>query len=537
MWTCFSLPLFAFLVGAATKLSYMVCILSLILLSLFTHAHSRRTVFETTPEPPNAQGQPRALPPPHPGAMPMPQFAGVRPQGQGFLARWLGGAGGAPPIVPGQFAHGPGAFNPPQPNPFPLNQGWPAQNPFGVWQQPIPQHHVPPPVQVLQGFYIGNQWQPWGQQQQQPIHPQPAQPAQAANAAPPSTQTVPAENAGQPSTSNTPDTGNSMASSQSPHNNDTNSGNVTPPTDSGRQREGISPDHVSTPRNAAALAAMRRFNSANSGGDSSSMSPTTSSSQGGQNVARAEARPATTTVPIAAPGDSVTQSERASLPSLIPTPTAEERSSGPGPSTLLNQNPPMSVPPQTTRVQHGPVPSLIPLFDPATTQATIVAPPNLMQNRIPFNAQYAPQTLRPRYNLNTGQLPDFRTLPQTLTQEQLDRLDVLTREAIDERLRALENIQTVMWRCSEELVRIRSVLPTRREEQARGQASSSSGSNVTSTSTATGSTSTVSDNASSTSGTTTASPGSSDSVIPVAVEPGSGDVSVNPDEPVIDATE
>jgi len=48
-----------------------------------------------------------------------------------------------------------------------------------------------------------------------------------------------------------------------------------------------------------------------------------------------------------------------------------------------------------------------------------------------------------------------------LTQEQLERLDTLTREAIDERLRVLENMQGVMWRCAEELIRIRSVLPLR----------------------------------------------------------------------------
>jgi len=62
------------------------------------------------------------------------------------------------------------------------------------------------------------------------------------------------------------------------------------------------------------------------------------------------------------------------------------------------------------------------------------------------------------YPPNTG-LPDLRSLPPTLTQEQLHRLDVVTREALDERIRILENLQGVMWRCAEELIRMRSVLP------------------------------------------------------------------------------
>lgn len=51
------------------------------------------------------------------------------------------------------------------------------------------------------------------------------------------------------------------------------------------------------------------------------------------------------------------------------------------------------------------------------------------------------------------------TLPPTLTDAQLAQLDVLTREAIDERLRVLEGVSSAMYRCVEELTRIRSVLP------------------------------------------------------------------------------
>ena len=51
------------------------------------------------------------------------------------------------------------------------------------------------------------------------------------------------------------------------------------------------------------------------------------------------------------------------------------------------------------------------------------------------------------------------TLPPTLTDAQLAHMDVLTREAIDERLRVLEAISSTMYRCVEELTRLRSVLP------------------------------------------------------------------------------
>ncbi|KAH9907656.1 uncharacterized protein B0H18DRAFT_1131557 [Fomitopsis serialis] len=50
-------------------------------------------------------------------------------------------------------------------------------------------------------------------------------------------------------------------------------------------------------------------------------------------------------------------------------------------------------------------------------------------------------------------------LPATLTDEQLARLDRVTREAIDERLRVLEGVSGAVHRCIEELTRVRSVLP------------------------------------------------------------------------------
>ena len=62
-------------------------------------------------------------------------------------------------------------------------------------------------------------------------------------------------------------------------------------------------------------------------------------------------------------------------------------------------------------------------------------------------------------------------LPPTLTDEQLARLDRLTREAIDERLRVLEGVSGAIYRCVEELTRVRSVLPPSSSSSASATAS------------------------------------------------------------------
>jgi len=51
-------------------------------------------------------------------------------------------------------------------------------------------------------------------------------------------------------------------------------------------------------------------------------------------------------------------------------------------------------------------------------------------------------------------------IPSVLTDEaQLRRLDAWTREAIDERLRVLDDVQQSLWRAAAELQRVRSTLP------------------------------------------------------------------------------
>jgi E3 ubiquitin-protein ligase synoviolin len=51
-------------------------------------------------------------------------------------------------------------------------------------------------------------------------------------------------------------------------------------------------------------------------------------------------------------------------------------------------------------------------------------------------------------------------IPSTLTDDaQLRRLDAWTREAIDERLKVLEDVQRSLWKAAEELQRVRSMIP------------------------------------------------------------------------------
>ena len=442
----------------------------------------------------------------------MPGFGGPmaaqQPQAPGFLARWFGGAAPAPPIVPGQFAHGPGFFNPQQ-GAFnhQAQQGVLVQNPFGPWQQPgyyVPVQQPPGPVQVLQGFYIGNQWQPWG------LHPPPPRPhlrtqaqvpTQAPGVMPPTQPQPPSAQAGPdresiphrpaPPSRTTSSSQVSISSPNTPVTGESN-GSVIGNTPEPSTSDAVRPTSNPSPREVAGLAALHRLNS--------------------RNVLPSPSPHTATTLPDAVPGPRNGQSEwNGSTSPRLPSPAtgdpiANSTASSRGPSSVpQNVSAAMPTPRSSSATPTGagsrtartPVPALIPLFDPATTSATIVAPPpyyraphvSPSQYQSPPNAYpsaYNPQQRpRPRVGAdshplvsellrNSGNLPDLRSLPQTLTEEQLNRLDAVTREAIDERLRALEHVQGTLWRCVEELVRVRSVLPNRREGAPTSEAPDSS---------------------------------------------------------------
>lgn len=60
---------------------------------------------------------------------------------------------------------------------------------------------------------------------------------------------------------------------------------------------------------------------------------------------------------------------------------------------------------------------------------------------------------------SNSQIP-ISHLPPTLTDEQLTLMDQVTREAIDERLRVLEGVSGAVYRCIDDLMRMRSALPS-----------------------------------------------------------------------------
>lgn len=97
-----------------------------------------------------------------------------------------------------------------------------------------------------------------------------------------------------------------------------------------------------------------------------------------------------------------------------------------------------------SRVHTSPptVPQLIPLFNlsappPTQTFPNKTTPPAVLSQDTPLLSQ----------------------LPRHITDAQLALMDELTREAIDERLRILENVSGTVYQCVEDLLRLRSALP------------------------------------------------------------------------------
>lgn len=313
-----------------------------------------------------------------------------------------------PPVPPQHFPVG----GPPPP-PYQWGPGF-AHPPMGPHYAPPPQLQPPP---VFQGYYgPGGVWQPWGdrrlpdaaaqQQQQLPArqqqHEVPDNGVRAATAPTPTPTAAPAH-------SDPEERGTQRAPSiERPS-----------PADQGTS---------STPQQAAALAALRRLSS-------------TPSTQRHEDSAaqphQATSGPPTATGPSSDPPTTVTPPALApSAPTLPTSRTAAPASTSTSPNRTVN------------------VPSLIPMsVGMASTQrpssAFLSTPPVVYRTLPPRHVPQVPQ----------AQARPLATLPPTLTDAQLSQLDVLTRDAIDERLRVLENVSTAMYRCAEELTRLRSVLP------------------------------------------------------------------------------
>ncbi|CCM04367.1 uncharacterized protein FIBRA_06540 [Fibroporia radiculosa] len=400
------------------------------------HFH-RRTVLETdTQNQPQTQDRPGARPaPPQPGAGPQPG-----PLAQAWLGRFFGvpaqPGGLQGPLVPGQFPPG-GLPQQQQPQQQVPNAGWvPGQAPpfyipvhyppQGQQQQQLPQ----PPF--FRGFHgPGGAWQPWG------MDPQwfgPPQPGQAPAQNPPQTQPPPT----QEPTGVVPGPTPTVPSEPGPA--------PAPTASASSSASELTP--ALTPREAAMQAAIRRL-----GSSQSTSSARDGSSRGPAAISAGQ-----------------TESSRSTDPN---TSAASEPSSGP---TSTETGPPLTQPTQTgTRLD---VPSLVPLFDVspagAAARAATLLPPSYGSHTSPFSrsqgqnasmVSQAPSAHSSHPQAGSSRFPRTSApvqthLPPTLTDQQLAQLDRLTRDAIDERLRVLEGVSNTVYRCIEELSRVRSVLPT-----------------------------------------------------------------------------
>ena len=116
-------------------------------------------------------------------------------------------------------------------------------------------------------------------------------------------------------------------------------------------------------------------------------------------------------------------------------------------------------------------PHLIPLYDYRSSSSPLVTPLQretaLLQPVRASNRYNAPRRVHdfsshssasplPAQQQRSSVLPQ---LPPNLTDEQLANLDRLTRESIDERLRILEGVSGAVYRCIDDLMRLRSAIP------------------------------------------------------------------------------
>ncbi|KAI8975926.1 hypothetical protein BD414DRAFT_446868 [Trametes punicea] len=468
----------------------------------------RRTVLDNN-APQTARQAPgqdqQGVQPPAPRAVPAPgnpqgqPGAGVAGNGPlGWVGRFFGVP--PPPALGGQFQGVQGQF--PQGAPPPAFQqqvvpnaawggpvpGQPPQLPLPAFYDPIAgwQHHPipgqpippPPPMQqppVFRGFYgPGLVWQPWDDPEAFDRQaPDPAQPAPATESEQPARMTLPLQAEAQqvpsaPGPTSTTDDGQRGRSI-------TRAGGLEEPLRPPVAR--VMSSSVSTPeriaveghsveaRRAAAMAALRRVNQ-------SAGLPASSSSQAAESFSSASLTVAAAT-PLAASDAAEEQPASAQLTATSSASVASASAPFAGPATALRSG-------QTAGQQ--PLPPLIPLYDTSIVRPTRVAGNN------PYHAPYSQfnglpgvrhgghQSSSSQHSSATGPTSQSQTprsararpggsrtplnqLPPALTDEQLARLDRLTREAIDERLRVLEGVSGAIYRCMEELYRVRSVLP------------------------------------------------------------------------------
>ncbi|KAF5385988.1 hypothetical protein D9615_002410 [Tricholomella constricta] len=379
----------------------------------------RRTVLDPQPQGPDNAAHAAPAAPGEPQRPNLPLPAGAQNQNNarannplgnplGLMGR-LFGPPAQLPIVPGQLPPGQNQNNPP-----PVPENLAGQLPPGVVIQYHIQYQVP-----------RNQQQNQRQQQPQPLQPAP-------------------QFAGFPGPGGAwqawPQDGMAV---QEPAPRGTNATPLAPtPTTVGPQSQQVSPstsvgptptppnrddDSLPTPREAAALAALRRFHNSNnnsrpSGATTSQSADTQTTGQ--ERPTQALPPPSTSSSTGATAGDR-TQASVTGAPPLIPLYDYSASSSAPifnGETQLLEPH---------TRIVDG--------------------NPRIPPRAIP---RPSPRVQHPSQNNSTS------LLPPTLTDDQLALMDRLTREAIDERLRVLEGVSSAVYRCVDDLMRMRSTLPS-----------------------------------------------------------------------------
>lgn len=419
--------------------------------------------------------------------------------GIGGFARRFFGAAAQPPLVPGQFGNGPlaqqpGIAAPPLPGAAPIpNAGRnPGAGGHGGQRPPAlvfeynyvhdfgqgPRLMQPP---MLQGFYREDGlWQGWPAPGRPGAGGQPGPSRTATGTTPNGSTSVPQAITGEaPPPTHQANGGAAAPGFRNPtptptSATDTQAATIAAPL------SGPSPTPVSrpaTPRDAAAIAAMKRSGLT---------------------------KPGDVVTPQTPGASSVTSPPPPPNPSFISSGTSEPATpaaSSPSVATAI-----ATVPPNASNTTHGQtptsqpraaigapsnrvaLPSVIPLYDfgrrvagrqpPASSaqpspaaravhqlHQTLHQPREARTHRVQGqstatsgqNASHAQH--RPGYSRSHSSTGPMHRLPQQMSEEELGRMDRLTRDAIDERIRVLEGVNGAVYRCLEELLRLRSILP------------------------------------------------------------------------------
>ncbi|KAJ1305778.1 hypothetical protein OPQ81_010508 [Rhizoctonia solani] len=336
--------------------------------------------------------------------------------------------------------------------------------PWHAGQMNQPQWPPQPPRQ-FQGFNAGGQWHPWG-----------APPAENERGQRPQDNSTPTRTA-------PPTFGSGLAASPAPLDRDvtpmqpgSSSSDPSPPAPTpvrqvipvpnktppeakegaklSDSNEALGSGSGTSAREAAALAALRRFQAGRS--NESLKSPSRTGSLPGGLTA------ATTTEPKVTPRTSPSSPSGSTGAPNVPQDSTEASRTRVPPGAVNSGVRPRA------GVSRAHAPSLIPLYNPGPVSpgADVRPPPT---------SRSSPYLFGPPTDPRSSTLPRHGQLPADISDTQLRQLDQVTREAIDERLRILENVQTTVWHCVEELTRLRSSLPDRRPEEQRGSSSGSGG--------------------------------------------------------------